>query len=369
MTDKFLTELQNKIGPIGGSYLRPFVSDGDPRECPLVLLGYNPATSIQASSCTPSDFSNLLLDRGAFEEFYLKVRAERKAAEGKPGSRKMSTTRKRLGLFRNEFKEMRAVETNINAFPTRDIKELTNKPVDVVSAGLESARWIAYQLKPSLVICFGHEILNHIDSTYYSELLSLGPKRRIHDLVDYYSASWNNKATNVAIINRHLAARKPGNTDSLFVELAIIICREHQKNLGNRKPSNMPSKELPEVEIKRDPSIQKQEFIVWKPILLKQFAVYGSGKQESRDSYRFKTDEKRLFKIEGSSSKFVLSLMTKNYDVDQMRLSSELGGLLLTTRIKPKYIEVDVYTLDHVKLVLRSFMRYLPHSLASIVEI
>ena len=40
MANDFLRSLRHQIGPVDDKYLRPFVSDGDPRECPLVLLGY-----------------------------------------------------------------------------------------------------------------------------------------------------------------------------------------------------------------------------------------------------------------------------------------------------------------------------------------
>ena len=115
-----LDALLRHVGPVDGRYLRPFVADGDPAECKLVLLGYNPATAIYEANVPRERYAQLLLDRTGFEAVYGEVRRRAKIDAGKTNFLPVSTTRRRLGLIRRAFEGVRTADMNLNCLPNQE---------------------------------------------------------------------------------------------------------------------------------------------------------------------------------------------------------------------------------------------------------
>lgn len=217
-------ELLSRIGPIDGTYLRPFVSDGPPEKCPVALIGYNAATAIPASEIEPDAYCRLLMDRSAFEAFYGDFRMRRKLAEGKTRVQPMSTTRKRLALLRQGFGEMKVVETNLNAYPTKNVAAMRRLPADRLLLGRATARWVMGQLRPSLVLVYGEDISLPRDLASLVTFQAGSPPRRHSQwLTHYREANWNGTPTQVVWLHHHLAARGAGMTDGLFQGLGKEI--------------------------------------------------------------------------------------------------------------------------------------------------
>jgi|SaaInl4_150m_RNA_FD_contig_21_595776_length_740_multi_4_in_0_out_0_2 hypothetical protein len=95
------------------------------------------------------------------------------------------------------------------------------------------------------------------------------------------------------------------------------------------------------------------EYVEW---LEQRFARYGSGNQQSRDSFSLPGSTTRFCKIEGSGTKDrKLSLMTKNYGVDQEALVQRLAARGIRARMRPRYVVLDVDSIRQVGLALEVF--------------
>jgi hypothetical protein len=212
----FVNQLTDQIGPTdSGLYLRPFVSDGLPSECPVVFIGYNAATAIPVSEIDKNEYCGLLLDRPRFEEFYSDYRMRRKQAEGKR-PQQLSTTRKRLGIIREAYTGQRIIETNLNSYPTKDVSALKKLPTKQFQLGQQVSEWVFHQLSPSVILLYGDEFKIPQDFSGVEMKILTSPKD-IHEWVTVYPlVSWMDKEVKMFWIKRHLAARGSGINDELF---------------------------------------------------------------------------------------------------------------------------------------------------------
>jgi hypothetical protein len=111
--------LRNEVP--NGSGLRPFVCDGSPLECDVALIGYNPATSLQADFWDFWDTTRGFAKARWFETY----KAERQSRPLKPGRTRrqaVSPTRKRIDLFIAGLGPHRCIETNLYWDASEDIK-------------------------------------------------------------------------------------------------------------------------------------------------------------------------------------------------------------------------------------------------------
>lgn len=225
MTDDLrpiLAELKQCVIPKDTTfYLRPFVSDGHPADCPVVLLGYNAATQIPLDAISRDCYCQLLVDRARFESFYSEVRSTRKHAEGTKHPPKMSTTRKRLGLIRDALGPCRIVETNLNAWPARNVAALRRLPADQRELGKAVADWALQLLRPQIVVAYGAEFDLLVDLRSVRFALESTPTRKDDRLEFYPKAQWMGSSCRVAWIRLHLAAR--GVRDDSFRKLGRRI--------------------------------------------------------------------------------------------------------------------------------------------------
>lgn len=360
---ELMKALHAKIGPIDGHYLRPFVADGNPSICPIVLLGYNPATPIPEVAIDPDEYCRLLFSRGEFERFYSQLRAERKIAQGKKNFKPLSDTRRRLGIIRNVFSDFPIAEMNTNAWATRDLAELKKTAPSTVIAGRRAASWAATIVNPELVIAYGNDIRIPDTLGTICKFSLLGQATRIHEFVQFYdAASWNGKPAKVAHITIHLVARRKGITDERFSEIAKTIRARFE--LLRPRPPDFAQHVTSSCGVAHNQEAQQMSTLKnpWNDFFLRHFATFGDGTQISRDSYRLRNDPKprrRLFKVEPPDQPKVISLMTKNFNVDPYALSKRLQEDCFKTTIKPKYVEVEVQSQEQAHQSLNVFLAML----------
>jgi hypothetical protein len=230
-------DLLKLIGPTStGIYLRPFVSDGDPTTCPIAIVGYNAATPIPASEIPAVEFARLLQNREEFERFYRCFRVRKKQSQGKQKPRPISTTRKRLGLIRQEFSETRVVETNLNAWPTKDVAALKKLPPDQFRQGKDVADWALRLLQPKVVIAYGDEI--SLPGNFSAvDMRTTAPPQELHPYIKIYpKATWKGGDIVLFSVSIHMAARGPGVTDSLFRDIGKTI----DKHVAAKNARDLP---------------------------------------------------------------------------------------------------------------------------------
>ncbi|MEX6507657.1 hypothetical protein [Jiella sp. M17.18] len=94
------------------SGLRPFICEGSPLECDVALVGYNPATALEA------DFWEFWVPGQGFDKarWFETYKSERRSKPLKPGKSRrtpVSPTRKRIELFLDGLGDRKCIETNL----------------------------------------------------------------------------------------------------------------------------------------------------------------------------------------------------------------------------------------------------------------
>ncbi|MDN4165598.1 hypothetical protein QWY31_08800 [Cytophagales bacterium LB-30] len=105
-------------------HLRPFVCDGNPFNCQVFIVGFNPATTIENSKFTDF-FSDGVFDKEKFTAIYQSARTEQRKKAGKDEN-KLSKTRKGIDFISTHLEKegIKTLETNVYFKPTSKAKEL-----------------------------------------------------------------------------------------------------------------------------------------------------------------------------------------------------------------------------------------------------
>lgn len=145
--DEFEWNLADLIGR--PTDLRPFVCAGSPLDCTVFLVGYNPATSMDAEfwECWRSGYG---FDKRSWCRQY---RAERAAKLLKPGKKHrpaISPTRRNIDAFVEGAGTARVLETNIYAKASDDMKAL-----DLGSRVIEPFRFLLTAIQPKVIVVHG----------------------------------------------------------------------------------------------------------------------------------------------------------------------------------------------------------------------
>lgn len=127
--------------------LRPFVCDGSPLDCQIFLVGFNPATQMEA------DFWQFW--QGGYNKaaWFREYRAERAAKPLKPGKKlrpAISPTRRNIEAFVEGARPAKVLETNIYAAATDDMKSL-----DLESREIAPFRFLLETIRPKVVVVHG----------------------------------------------------------------------------------------------------------------------------------------------------------------------------------------------------------------------
>lgn len=142
------------------TYYRPFVCRRYQKDNPFTIwiVGTNPATAIETSDIGLKEYAQMLTDHEAFNEFYSAHRRQL-------GLEEWSPTRKRIRQLGDEFPDYyNVIETNVNAFPTKDTEGLIDGSIDfhVVKKGWLIFKETLNKFRPDIIVAHGKETLKFL---------------------------------------------------------------------------------------------------------------------------------------------------------------------------------------------------------------
>jgi hypothetical protein len=146
-----LDEFELKLAELIGrpTELRPFVCEGSPLACDVFLVGFNPATTMQA------DFWQFWregygYDKVAWFQRYLDERAAKPLKPGRTRRQKISATRRNIENFVEGAAGVRVLETNIHAAASGDMKSL-----DPASRRMAPFNFLLDVIRPKVIVVHG----------------------------------------------------------------------------------------------------------------------------------------------------------------------------------------------------------------------
>ncbi len=125
--------------------LRPFVCDGNPLDCEVFLVGFNPATALQSDFWTY--WSNRGFERSRWLEDYVAEREARPLREGKKRRTKMSPSRRVIDWIAQSA-ACPVLETNLYAQATHDMRALSEPDV-------RPFLFLVEAIKPKVIVAHG----------------------------------------------------------------------------------------------------------------------------------------------------------------------------------------------------------------------
>lgn len=213
------------IQNLGGVWSRPFVTDGDPYKVNGAIIGLNPATPIPTTYASRDDLYRLVKDRQKFESCYERYRKKIGKIRGK------SPTRMRLGIIIAALPSFNFTETNVNAYPIGNSKQLERSPYK--ANGGKIAETYLRQIQPKIVIIHSFDALAAMQEL---DFFSLGNKLTdFHMFTKFYDdAHWNGSPTHTFSIPA-LAARTEGWSNDMIRKIVTKIQEFACGELGNEK--------------------------------------------------------------------------------------------------------------------------------------
>lgn len=145
--DEFEAQLAKLIGR--PTDLRPFVCDGSPLDCKIFLVGFNPATELEA------DFWTFWRTGYGYDKapWFARYLVERTAKPLKPGKKfrpKISPTRRNIDHFVAGAGGVPVLETNIYSKASEDERSL-----DLADRRIAPFRFLLDVIKPSVIVVHG----------------------------------------------------------------------------------------------------------------------------------------------------------------------------------------------------------------------
>ncbi|MDD4877581.1 MAG: hypothetical protein PHO02_00920 [Candidatus Nanoarchaeia archaeon] len=148
-------------------YFRPFVFDGNPLDIPkresIFLVGINPATKITTKNKSLDEIKRLLCDRKELNSFLEKERG------------KVSKTRKEIGkLVELIGTNIKVIETDVCAYPTKDLRELKNfrknqEYKNRIERGIKIFKELLISVQPKIIIVYGKYAIKELRKEYRIE--------------------------------------------------------------------------------------------------------------------------------------------------------------------------------------------------------
>lgn len=131
------------------SLLRPFVCEGSPLNCTIMIVGYNPATS------SSEDFwsywqSGFGFRKAAWFESYVAERARAPLKPGRSRRHAISPTRRNIEAFISGAGQTSVIETNLFSMPSTSIANLAHS--DRWSGPFE---FLLRSIKPRVIVTHG----------------------------------------------------------------------------------------------------------------------------------------------------------------------------------------------------------------------
>lgn len=188
----FYEELSTRLNKNNSD--RPFVCDGNPLECSIFIVGFNPATEMTA---TFREFWNVEsgFDKKTWLDAYIQERESKPFKPGKSRRNKLSNTRQRIEWILNSISEIKCLETNLYMTPTVEAKELTRSQKDA-----SIFNFLLETVKPKSILVHGVEAKKHLESLtddkktlkleVFSEVMINGHKVSIYPIT-HLSRGWS----------------------------------------------------------------------------------------------------------------------------------------------------------------------------------
>jgi hypothetical protein len=144
-----LDEFERKLVDLIGrpTNLRPFVCDGSPLDCQIFLVGFNPATQMEADFW---QFWRVGYNKAAWFQQYLAERAAKPLKPGKKFRHAISPTRRNIEAFVKGAEPAKVLETNIYAAASDDMKGL-----NPASRGIAPFRFLLETIRPKVIVVHG----------------------------------------------------------------------------------------------------------------------------------------------------------------------------------------------------------------------
>jgi hypothetical protein len=136
--------------------LRPFVCEGSPLLCEAFIVGFNPATVLNAQFWQfwhPS----FGFDKSCWFEAYKTVRQQRPPKPEKVRRNAVSNTRRTIEWVLEEARPVRCLETNIHATPSGRAAYLARD-----RRGTEVFDFLLASIRPRIIVVHGKKAAEHI---------------------------------------------------------------------------------------------------------------------------------------------------------------------------------------------------------------
>lgn len=154
--DEFAAGLRDLIGQ--PTPHRPFVCQGSPLDCRIALVGFNPATAMEA------DFwsfwrEGVGYDRDAWFQQYLRERAAKPLDQGRTRRLAVSPTRRNIHAFIEGAGSIGVLETNLYSLPSVDIRGLATADRDTAPF-----RHLLNAIRPRVIVAYGRDASEAMDT-------------------------------------------------------------------------------------------------------------------------------------------------------------------------------------------------------------
>jgi hypothetical protein len=146
---RFRDQIQSRVG--GVEWARPFVCNGNPYDCSIFLVGFNPASNVEFWKFWKDECG---FDKAGWSEAY---RAQRLAASRS----EISPSRKRIEELIIAAKSPKILETNLYAKPSRKERDL--RGTDQNSSAF---CYMLAEIQPRILLLHGSRTWKHFSKIY-----------------------------------------------------------------------------------------------------------------------------------------------------------------------------------------------------------
>lgn len=151
--EKFESDLKDLIK--NPTIQRPFVCEGSPLKCQVFIVGFNPATSMEADFWQFWD-SNNGYNKATWLETYIEERKNRPLPEGKKRRTSISKTRRVIEKILQSTSPIHCLETNIYDTPTPKASDLKEKDTCTFLFLLNT-------IKPKIIVAHGVDAVKYVE--------------------------------------------------------------------------------------------------------------------------------------------------------------------------------------------------------------
>lgn len=212
------------------AYYRPYICDGDISNIDIFFVGINPATPIYANDMDLDKYTQLLNNYEKFIEYYKSIRLKQAKTE-------FSRTRLGINSFMYWLRQqtnLSIIETNINAYPTANLKQLKSEPKEIIEKGKNVFQQLLVSVQPKLIILHGKDTVAnfsevlHMAGVYNDINIDISSKiEQMEECLPLTSINYPNGSMGQVLACRHfMYYGKNGDSFAKFRENVQLILRQ-----------------------------------------------------------------------------------------------------------------------------------------------